>query len=393
MMYSASTASASMPCEHPQHNPSHSHHHSIHGSGGSSNNHSQANQSYNAYPPTAQAGNGANNGGYSAPGAGIYYTASTVGGNQGNGPSAGQSMYTTGGAMFPVTSASYSGPVPNMHAGVKLFIGQVPAVCTEEQLRPIFSEFGALLEVKIMREPNGRSKGSAWVRYETEEAAVHAIEALNEKRVVPPQTNPLRVVFATPNSSRGQRVAPTTAISSTSVMHPPIQASAHGYQTAYTTPGYTTTAPQTTATYGNTPTAYVSGQYAPSGAVSYGTVEGSDSFMIQQHPNSSSAPQNKVTYIRSDQSILAGGQPGSVIYSTGPVSAGQTQASQPQRQQAIRPSATPYATSYTAAATGGQIRANVVYAPETLTMMNQVVSPQQQHQQHQQQHQWKGQQN
>ncbi|RNF04246.1 RNA-binding protein [Trypanosoma conorhini] len=97
-------------------------------------------------------------------------------------------------------------PRKNIHIGSKLFVGQVPAMTTEEQLRPVFEPYGELLEVKIMRDPLGRSKGSAWVRYETNEMAMNAINALNEKHTVPPQTNPLRVQFATPNSVRHQQL-------------------------------------------------------------------------------------------------------------------------------------------------------------------------------------------
>ncbi|KEG07005.1 RNA-binding protein [Trypanosoma grayi] len=96
-------------------------------------------------------------------------------------------------------------PRSNIHIGSKLFVGQVPAMTTEEQLRPVFEPYGELLEVKIMRDPSGRSKGSAWVRYETNEMAMNAINALHEKHTVPPQTNPLRVQFATPNSAKHQQ--------------------------------------------------------------------------------------------------------------------------------------------------------------------------------------------
>lgn len=86
--------------------------------------------------------------------------------------------------------------------GSKLFVGQVPAVATEKQLRPVFEPYGELLEVKIMRDSMGRSKGSAWVRYRTDEMASSAIYALHEKHTVPPQTNPLRVQFATISKAR-----------------------------------------------------------------------------------------------------------------------------------------------------------------------------------------------
>lgn len=101
-------------------------------------------------------------------------------------------------------AAVMTNPYYNINLGSKLFVGQVPAVCTEEQLRPVFEKYGPLLEVKVMREHSGRSKGSAWVRFEKEEHARLAIEHLNEKCIIPPQINPLRVQFATPTKVRTQ---------------------------------------------------------------------------------------------------------------------------------------------------------------------------------------------
>ncbi|KAG8347921.1 putative RNA-binding protein [Trypanosoma vivax] len=90
----------------------------------------------------------------------------------------------------------------NARVGSKLFVGQVPAMATEKQLYAVFEPYGELLEVKIMRDSLGRSKGSAWVRYEVDEMALSAINALHEKHTIPPQTNPLRVQFATPHYAK-----------------------------------------------------------------------------------------------------------------------------------------------------------------------------------------------
>lgn len=79
----------------------------------------------------------------------------------------------------------------------KLFVGQVPAVCTEDMLRPVFQPYGDIVEIKIMRDsPGGRSKGCAWVKYATREQAQAAIDALHEQHTIPPQTNTLQVRFA-----------------------------------------------------------------------------------------------------------------------------------------------------------------------------------------------------
>ncbi|CAD2222270.1 RNA recognition motif. (a.k.a. RRM, RBD, or RNP domain), putative [Angomonas deanei] len=114
----------------------------------------------------------------------------------GDGPAVRTNFYPTPSRYFPnEVNEHRSGG--QWEEGVKLFVGQVPGVCTEAQLIPIFEPYGELLEVRIMRERDThRSKGSAWVRYHTREAATAAIQALHEKYVIPPQTNPIRVQFA-----------------------------------------------------------------------------------------------------------------------------------------------------------------------------------------------------
>ena len=82
------------------------------------------------------------------------------------------------------------------HCSGKLFVGQVPAVCTENMLLPLFAPYGNILEIAIIRDNAGRSKSCAWVRYETQEMAQRAIDALHEKHTIPPQTNALQVRFA-----------------------------------------------------------------------------------------------------------------------------------------------------------------------------------------------------
>ena len=96
----------------------------------------------------------------------------------------------------------------------KLFVGQVPAVCTEEMLLPLFSTYGTIVEIKIMRDHQNRSKGCAWVRFQTAAMAQLAIDALNEKHTIPPQTNALKVQFAqtkavTPTPPQQQQMPPS----------------------------------------------------------------------------------------------------------------------------------------------------------------------------------------
>ncbi|GET87767.1 RNA binding protein, putative [Leishmania tarentolae] len=328
-------------------------------------NQSQTGTSFNAYGGGAASGSGS----------GFFYS------NPAPAPTGAQPMYSanpSAAAMFPMrggsTSMTPAQPTPtqmlapqanaaaaaaavwtsaaaNINAGSKLFVGQVPAVCTEDQLRPLFAQFGTLLEIKIMREPNGRSKGSAWVRYELEESAQRAITALNEKHIVPPQTNPLRVQFAAPSTNRMPQSLSAIGpiMPSSAVMQPQPQ------------PNYASSAtyapPQG---YAGATTAYMQGQYATSPNLM--TVRASP----QQQAAVQSAP-GKIEYLRSNQ-------PSGLIYSTASPTAvdamqqQQQQQQSPQQQQVV----------YTA---GGQMRAGVMYTPDAFAMTNQMASaPQQPHQ-------------
>ncbi|XP_044764894.1 polyadenylate-binding protein 1 [Coccinella septempunctata] len=55
---------------------------------------------------------------------------------------------------------------------------------TEEQLRQMFEQFGAITSYKIMSKDDGKSKGFGFVAFETPEAAEAAVETLNGKELV-----------------------------------------------------------------------------------------------------------------------------------------------------------------------------------------------------------------
>jgi len=76
-------------------------------------------------------------------------------------------------------------------------VGQVPAICSEDQLNAIFGQFGDILEIQIMRDKvTNRSKGSAWVTFRESSAADDAIETLHGKHSIPPQSNALQIRYA-----------------------------------------------------------------------------------------------------------------------------------------------------------------------------------------------------
>lgn len=66
----------------------------------------------------------------------------------------------------------------------KLFVGSLPFATTSDQLREIFSAAGKVVDANVvMDKMTGRSRGFAFVEYETEEEAKKAIETLNGTEV------------------------------------------------------------------------------------------------------------------------------------------------------------------------------------------------------------------
>ena len=61
----------------------------------------------------------------------------------------------------------------------RLYVGNIPWSTTEDQLEDIFKTYGELKFVRIIRDPQGRSKGYAFVEFKEEAAAQEAMETEN----------------------------------------------------------------------------------------------------------------------------------------------------------------------------------------------------------------------
>lgn len=80
--------------------------------------------------------------------------------------------------------------------GPKLFVGQVPTECSENELRGIFEPYGKIADVHILRGKDGKSRNCGFVTFENSRQARNAIEAVDRKVVIPPRKTPLVVSFA-----------------------------------------------------------------------------------------------------------------------------------------------------------------------------------------------------
>ena len=64
---------------------------------------------------------------------------------------------------------------------MKLYVGNLPYQCTEQDLRGAFSKFGEVASVSLITDRDtGRSKGFAFVEMESRDAAQQAISGLHE---------------------------------------------------------------------------------------------------------------------------------------------------------------------------------------------------------------------
>ena len=82
----------------------------------------------------------------------------------------------------------------------KLYVGNLAFSVTEDQLKNLFSQFGTVESVKIVKDAfDGRSKGFAFVEMSTEEEASLSSENLNGTEF---EGRSIRVDLARPKESR-----------------------------------------------------------------------------------------------------------------------------------------------------------------------------------------------
>ncbi|THU72192.1 hypothetical protein C4D60_Mb04t09510 [Musa balbisiana] len=89
------------------------------------------------------------------------------------------------------------------YQGLNLYLKNLDASIGDDKLREFFSGFGTITSCKVMREPNGISKGSGFVAFAAAEEAARALAEMNGKMVC---GKPLYVALAQRKEDRRARL-------------------------------------------------------------------------------------------------------------------------------------------------------------------------------------------
>lgn len=72
-------------------------------------------------------------------------------------------------------------PFSTHDTSAKLFVGQLPFECDERRLGELFGAYGKVRQIHILRDKTNKSKGAAFVTYDTVEEADTAIFTLHNR--------------------------------------------------------------------------------------------------------------------------------------------------------------------------------------------------------------------
>ncbi|XP_024966217.1 polyadenylate-binding protein 8-like isoform X2 [Cynara cardunculus var. scolymus] len=87
--------------------------------------------------------------------------------------------------------------------GLNLYIKNLDDTIDDENLKELFAPYGTITSFKVMRDPNGTSKGSGFVAFSTSEEASRALFEMNGKMVA---SKPLYVALAQRKEDRRARL-------------------------------------------------------------------------------------------------------------------------------------------------------------------------------------------
>ncbi|XP_073460510.1 CUGBP Elav-like family member 1 isoform X6 [Aquarana catesbeiana] len=87
----------------------------------------------------------------------------------------------------------------------KLFIGMVSKKVNENDIRVMFSQFGQIEECRILRGPDGLSRGCAFITFSTRSMAQTAIKSMHQAQTMEGCSSPIVVKFADTQKDKEQK--------------------------------------------------------------------------------------------------------------------------------------------------------------------------------------------
>ncbi|XP_036390510.1 CUGBP Elav-like family member 1 isoform X6 [Megalops cyprinoides] len=87
----------------------------------------------------------------------------------------------------------------------KLFIGMISKKCNENDIRLMFSPYGQIEECRILRGPDGLSRGCAFVTFTARQMAQSAIKGMHQSQTMEGCSSPIVVKFADTQKDKEQR--------------------------------------------------------------------------------------------------------------------------------------------------------------------------------------------
>ncbi|KAM4743848.1 CUGBP Elav-like family member 1 isoform 4-T4 [Anableps anableps] len=87
----------------------------------------------------------------------------------------------------------------------KLFIGMISKKCNENDIRLMFSPYGQIEECRILRGPNGLSRGCAFVTFTARQMAQSAIKSMHQSQTLEGCSSPIVVKFADTQKDKEQK--------------------------------------------------------------------------------------------------------------------------------------------------------------------------------------------
>ncbi|XP_064423257.1 CUGBP Elav-like family member 1 isoform X4 [Latimeria chalumnae] len=79
---------------------------------------------------------------------------------------------------------------------IKMFVGQIPRIWSEKELRELFEPYGAVYEINVLRDRSQnppQSKGCCFVTFYTRKAALEAQNALHNMKILPGMHHPIQM--------------------------------------------------------------------------------------------------------------------------------------------------------------------------------------------------------